>query len=162
MLKTTEDYIKEMLEFSKRSKFPDTEYVATAGASSQPAQPATVGDLIILVTHSRGTFPVSGASVTIFDRDNNVLKTIKTDESGRTPRIILPAVSKALSESPETNGDIAKYYNVQIDAENFVSVLIQNVPVFEGVTSLQSYDMLYRGATNNQDLQIIELPISKI
>lgn len=162
MQKTIEEYIQEMRNFATRSGYSQNKAITTAAASPVPATPATVGELIILVTHSRGTFPVVNADVTIFDRDNNIIKTVTTDVSGRTERIVLPALPKQLSETPNNLGEIAKYYNVQIDAENFVSVLIRNVPIFEGVTSLQGYDMLYRGAANNQELQIIELPITNI
>lgn len=163
MQKTIEEYIQEMRNFAKQSGYSLNKAITTAVASPVPATPATVGELIILVTHSRGTFPVTNATITVFDRDNNKIKSVVTDASGRTERIILPALPKQLSETPnDTNADIAKFYNVQIDAENFVSALIRNVPIFEGVTSLQSFDMLYRGAANNQDVQIIDLPITRV
>ncbi len=163
MQKTIEEYIQEMRNFSRRSRFSQDNAIPVAAASEIPAEPGIVGELIILVTHSRGTFPVKDAKVTVFDRDNNIIKVTNTDESGRTERITLQTVAKELSESPGTNiNDVAKYYNVLIDADDFVSVLIRNVPVFEGVTSLQGFDMLYRGAANSQETQIIELPISSL
>lgn len=159
MEKTIEEYLEEMRRYAKRSNQTVTEAMPVMA----PATPGIVGELIILVTHSRGTFPVENAEVTIFDRDNNVIKKVTTDNSGRTDRIILQALPKALSESPNgENKDVSKFYNARIDAENFVSVLIKNIPVFEGITSLQSYDMLYKGAANSQELQVIELPITSL
>lgn len=163
MQKNIEDYILEMREFAKRSKLSSTESIMVAAASETPAAAASVGALIISVTHSRGTFPINGAKITIFDRDNNIIMTTITNTSGRSERIILPAASKQLSVTPGNNAnELAKYYNIQIDAENFVSALIRNIPIFENITSLQAYDMLYKGAATNQDLQIIELPISNL
>ena len=159
MEKTIEEYLEEMRRYAKRSNQTVTEVMPVIA----PATPGIVGELIILVTHSRGTFPVENAEVTIFDRDNNVIKKVTTDNSGRTDRIILQALPKALSESPnDENKDVSKFYNARIDAENFVSVLIKNIPVFEGITSLQSYDMLYKGAASSQELQVIELPITSL
>ena len=163
MKKTIEEYLQEMRNFAKRSNQTVSNTLNVATKNDASAVPGIVGELIILVTHSRGTFPVENAEVTIFDRDNNVLKRVTTDNSGRTDRIVLQALPKALSETPtENKSDVAKYYNARIDAENFVSVLIKNIPVFEGVTSLQGYDMLYKGAANSQELQVIELPISNL
>ncbi len=156
MDRTVEEYIAELREMQRRSRLP-----ADAPETITAADGIT-GNLIVIVTHSRGTFPVSNAKITVLG-DGDEVTTVYTDISGRSPKITLPTVSRDFSETPETNGNaVAKYYDIQIDSDNFVSVLIKNIPIFEGVTSLQGYDMVYRGSVNDQQMQIIELPTNNV
>lgn len=89
---------------------------------------------------ARGALPVQGARIVVskpIGGKDHVFYTLTTDMSGQTPIIMLPAPPKELSETP--NGTIAPYsvYNVLVTAQGFNDVVIGNLPVFEGVTSVQ-------------------------
>ena len=153
MEKSIEEYILELKEFQKRSK----NYIQANAIINNDNEPYR-GRLIFNITHSRGTFPVPNALITIYDGDT-IIKAVGTDESGKSPTITLDAFDKKFTESPTSNlGNITKFYDAKIEADNFVPALIQNIPIYENVTTLQSYDMLFRSAVNNNDMQIVTLP----
>ena len=143
MAKSIEDYINELREFNNRSTNTVSPYR---------------GRLIFNVTHSRGTYPVKNALITVFE-NNTILKALTTDESGKTPPITLEAFDKKFSESPTSEQSyVTKYYDAEISADEFVTVRIENIPIYENITTLQQYDMLYKSAANGQDKQIVTLP----
>lgn len=155
MAKSFDDYINELKEFQKRSK----NYTAANSSNLQnPVPSAYRGRIIFNITHSRGTYPVENALITIFD-NGNIIKAVTTDESGKSPTITLDAFDKKFSESPSSDiNNITRYYDAQIEAEDFVTVRIENIPIYENVTTLQQYDMLFKSAANGQEIQIITLP----
>ncbi len=89
---------------------------------------------------ARGALPVAGARIVVskpIGGSDHIFYTMTTDMSGQTPMIMLPAPPKELSETP--NGTIAPYsvYNVRVSADGYNDVVIGDLPVFEGVTSVQ-------------------------
>ncbi len=113
------------------------------------------GGLTIALTHSRGLYPVSGANVTVLQGDRTIEREV-TDLSGKTGRIMLPAPSKIYSESPGENyRDVAAFYDIRIDADGFLPVRIEGVPIFDGVNTTQPLDLTYIAAAgNNQPITI--------
>ena len=160
MNRTVEDYIDELREFQRRS----TNYIPTAvnnvpknGANNNDYSPYR-GRLIFNITHSQGTYPVTNALITIYDGDT-IIQAVTTDESGKSPNITLDAFDSRFSESPGNDlRNITKYYNAKIEADGFVSVMIQNIPIYENITTLQKYDMLFKTAADNNNMQVINLP----
>ncbi len=152
MAKTVEDYIRELKEMSKRSKFNEIN-------TPPPPESANTGRLIISVTHSQNTFPVSNAEFTVYDKNGNIVGSGTTDMSGKSAEIVLPAIPKGISEQPGTQLiNSAVFYDVEINAENYIPFTIKNIPVFEGVTTLQNFDMTFFGASPDGLPQTITLP----
>lgn len=90
---------------------------------------------------ARGALPVKGAQVIIsrpIGGEEHVFYTLTTDMSGQTPIVSLPAPPKELSVTPDSG--IAPYamYNARVTAAGFNDVLIRNMPVFEGILSVQN------------------------
>ncbi len=157
MEKTVENYIEELREFQKRS----TNYIPTQvnqnAANNNDYSPYR-GRLIFNITHSQGTFPVPNALITIYDGDT-IIKGVTTDESGKSPNITLDAFDSRFSESPGNDSrSITKYYNAKIEADEFIPVMIQNIPIYENITTLQKFDMLAKTAADNDNMQVIILP----
>ncbi len=101
------------------------------------------GSLVVFVTHSRGLYPVENATVRVAKKSGEPIVTERTDSSGKTPPLTLPAPSKIYSETPGENAaDVSEGYDVRIDADGFVSVIIQGVPIFDGVKTLQPIDLV--------------------
>lgn len=97
------------------------------------------GGLQVRVSSGTGAFPIENAVVLISPMDktgveNGVIKSLRTDESGLTETVSLPAKPRELSENP---GNIDPYnsYNVEIRKEGYYPVVAMNVPVFEGVNA---------------------------
>ncbi len=153
MNKSIDDYINELIKTSKRSKFKETPVI------SEEISNVVFGYLLISVSHSQNTFPVSNAEFTVFDKNKNIAANGRTDSSGKSDKIKLPAIPKSLSESPGNELiNSAVFYDVEIKAENYIPFTIKNIPVFEGVTTLQNFDMTFFSASPNGLPQTINLP----
>lgn len=104
-----------------------------------------MGYVIVRVTTASGAIPLGDALVTVrdypSDGNGNVISTQRTNSSGLTERIALPAPSRSLTQSPG-NAKGYKTYNIQVDKEGYNKQLYINVPIFDGVTAVQSADLV--------------------
>lgn len=154
MEKTIEEYIEELKAISKKSIFNNENNNAT-----QSFPEAVYGNLLISVSHSQNTFPVENASYSVFDKNSNLMSVGKTDKSGKSPLIPLPALPKSITENPGTQLiNSAVFYDVLIKAENYIPFTIKNIPLYEGVTTLQNFDLTFFGASPDGIPQTITLP----
>lgn len=104
----------------------------------------SVGFLIVSVNTANGALPVEGATVTVYggnEAESDVIYSLKTDESGRTEKVVLSTKSKELSTEP---GNIApfKSYNIEVSAPGYYDNNYINVPIFQGITSLQGVSLI--------------------
>jgi len=106
------------------------------------------GYMIVRVTTARGAIPLSGAQVFVqnyFSDDTvgkgDVIAVYTTGASGLTQKFSLPAPPRALSMSPG-NGKSYSTYNLTVSADGYSRRSYVNVPVFEGITSIQNVDMI--------------------
>lgn len=109
------------------------------------------GYIKVRVTSVGGTVPTAGAKVVISEYctagmgEDEVLFTLRTNASGNTPTVMLPAPRMAESMSP--GGDRAySLYAIRVTADGYYPVELSAVPVFDGVTSIQSVDLIPIGA----------------
>lgn len=96
------------------------------------------GFLIVAVTTGSGTFPLPGAFVTISVQtpDGPVLyRIVRTDESGRTPTIALPAPAKSESTSPEQPTPYLSY-NVRVDLKGYQPAIVRGISIFPNISSV--------------------------
>ena len=118
-----------------------------SSAESSPSDPIRTflsqnpafGTLLFQVTGGQGAFPVAGASITIrqpLDERFSISVTVLTDENGKTPPISLPAPDRTLSQSPG-NGIVYAAYQAEVTAEGYIPTEIRNLPVFDGITTIQ-------------------------
>ena len=88
--------------------------------------------------------PLPGSKVTIASGEEHVdfYAELQTDISGNTPVVTVPAPSRTLSQTP--GGTVRPYYRYSIDVElpGYDIVNITDVPVFEGILSLQPVSMV--------------------
>ena len=165
MQRSIEDYKKEIMDFYSRRTVDFTpppapeneqrESVVNETAETASAYPDGTGRLSVFVTHSGGLYPIANADVTVSDASGKIYAKQKTDISGKTPIINLPAPSKKYSEAPGPNiSEVASFYNVRIDADGFVSAILEGLPIFDGILSNQGYDMTYLFAADNERPQV--------
>lgn len=103
--------------------------------STTPASAA--GSLIVAVTTARGTLPIEGALVTVSAQQNGapvLYRAARTDSSGRTPPLSLPAPPLAGSITPDQAIPYASY-TVEVSHPGYQPVSAQGVPVFPGVAA---------------------------
>lgn len=106
------------------------------------------GYMIVRVTTARGAIPLEGATVTVSNYKDefqsgrgDAISVYTTDRNGLTERFSLFAPSRALSMSPE-NPKGYQSYNLSVSKDGYYSQNYINTPVFEGITSIQSADMI--------------------
>lgn len=111
-------------------------------------QQTTFGYMIVRVTTARGAIPLEGAIVTVSNYRpefeggrGDAIAVYKTNSSGLTERFQLPAPPRALSMSPG-NGKSYETYNVSVTKDGYYQQYYINAPIFEGITSIQSADMI--------------------
>lgn len=102
------------------------------------------GELRVAALTGDGAFPVPGAHVTITVRRNGTERLaylLLTDESGETPTVSLPAPSAALSQQPGTAQPFT-VVDIRVFANGYFRAQMLNVPIFAGVTSLQTFRLI--------------------
>ena len=107
------------------------------------------GTIKTQVFTARGAYPVEQAQVDlykVFPEGDYLISRQYTDRSGQVNPVTVPVYQRSLSESP---GDSTPYvsYRVAVTHPGFADVVIEQVPVFEGVTSLQSVNLIPMAAT---------------
>lgn len=89
---------------------------------------------------ARGALPVMGARI-IVSKDiggkKHVFYSLTTNDSGLTQVSSLPAPPKELSETPDSPVQPYALYDAEITAAGYNEVVIRDLPVFEGVLSVQ-------------------------
>ena len=114
--------------------------------STAAPTPSGMGYVIVNVTTARGAIPLEDATVRIFNYENNgdngsLIVTRKTNSSGRTDRIPLPAPPRSSSLSPG-NGRSYSTYNIDAQYDGYYTQYYVNVPIFDGVTAIQNVDLV--------------------
>ena len=106
--------------------------------------PEGIGYLQMRISTAQGAIPIQNAKVVIrdhADRGGRLVSFTVSDRSGLTPNIALPTVPRALSEMPGNPQPFYTYY-VDVSKEGYYTQYYQNVPVFDGVSSVQSVEMV--------------------
>ena len=115
------------------------------------------GKLRVQTYASLQVFPIQNAKVSVekeFEDGTHIFAEEYTDIDGVAENITLPTKSKELSLTPESPIPYATY-TVRVTHPQFESITFSNVPIFEGVESLQPVAMLPLNSTN-QSTQIFE------
>ena len=103
-----------------------------------------LGYLVVKVSTARGALPLDNASVNIRGSEtenSDIILSLKTNSSGLTEKVALPAPPKVLSESP---GIVIPYalYDVDVFKEGYTPLHFTDVAVFDSVTSVQPAIMI--------------------
>ena len=113
--------------------------------NSAASDSQSTGKLKISLSAASGALPIANAAVQIKaihkDGERALLYLLKTDSSGETEPVPLPAPSAALSATPEQIKDSYAVYEVEIFKEGYYPMIAQNVAVFPGITSLQPFSL---------------------
>jgi len=125
--------------FQKNTSLHTAESTASDPIRGFLAGNPAFGTLIFQVTGGQGAFPVAGATIVLTKELNDQQSlsfTITTDESGKTAPLSLPAPDKELSQRPG-NGTVFATYQATVSAPNYVTTEIRDLPVFDGITTIQ-------------------------
>lgn len=127
----------EMPEEAPQSALPETLL------TEDPAN-TSVGTLIVRAVTGESAFPVAGAHVQVSTEYNgnvHLRHMLFTDDSGRTPAVEIPAPPAELSRSPENINPFGEC-SIRITADGFFTIQAEQVPIFAGITSVQTFEMI--------------------
>ncbi len=103
-----------------------------------------VGYIVVQVYTADGAIPLADAGV-ILTKDveggEELLRVLKTDRSGKTEAVSVPAPPAENSLTPDGENRFSKY-NIRVDYPGYYTLENVNVPVFEGQTSIQPMFMM--------------------
>lgn len=120
----------------------------------------SLGKLQINVTSSLGLIPVSDATVTISYTGvpGVTVEQLRTDSSGQTAVIDLPAPPLEYSMEPEQENRPYSEYNIQVDAPGYESVMVSGTEILPDVTALQPIQMIPLETAPSQEEEVITIP----
>lgn len=90
------------------------------------------------------TFPVPDVKVEILKQlpsGEYVINTQKTNASGMIQPVKLPTLPKSQSLAPGIQAPF-ETYDIKLTHPDFTQILVKNVPVYEGLTTLQQIEMI--------------------
>ncbi len=102
------------------------------------------GYLAARIYTSQGAIPIEGATVTVLSNQGdsrNIIGKRTTDRNGQIPLITISAPDEALSLSPG-NANVYTVVDVRVDKPAFYTVLIKNVQIFAGQTTVVDTPMI--------------------
>ena len=113
--------------------------------NSSPSRiPSGEGYLIVQVSTAGGAIPLPDVIVTVRDYDpeqsgnvGNVISSMVTDRSGKTPILALPAPARALSQAPGSTVLPYALYSVDVKTDRYYENYYANVPIFDGIVAVQ-------------------------
>ena len=129
--------------FKKTTSLHAAERAAADPIRSFLSQNPAFGTLIFQVTGGQGAFSVPNATILLTKQLNDQQSlsfTVTTDESGKTVPVSLPAPDRELSQRPG-NGLVFSTYQAEISAPNYVKTEIRDLPVFDGITTIQPVNL---------------------
>lgn len=124
------------------SNFPVSEY---SSIEEFEAKNTGCGSLEFRVFAANQALPIEGASIIVTTRINGgditMFKTI-TNNSGETDSFTLPAPSKELSQRSSNKIQPFSLYDATVEKNGYTNVILRDIPIFDGVQSIQRVAML--------------------
>ncbi len=121
--------------------------------TSPPGNEPRRGYLTVRVTTARGAIPLAGATVTVRGsqiEDSGIAAVATTGRDGLTPRLSLAVPPRENSESPG-NPDPFYSYHIEVTSDGYGTQNYYNVPVFEGISALQTVELIPLAANGVPD-----------
>ena len=112
--------------------------------NSNQEAPSGIGYLIVRVSTALGAIPLGDALVTIKGAEaenSSVIYSQLTDSSGVTKKVALSAPNIRESESPGYPHPYS-LYNIDVTRDGYLPLRINNVAVFDSITSIQPAVMI--------------------
>lgn len=118
-----------------------------------------LGYLVVAVTTGQGTIPLPGALVTVSAQteDGPVLyRVVRTDNSGRTPVLELPAPAASESLTPDQPTPYLNY-TVSVALPGYRTAEVRDISIFPGIASTLPVRLSPSTASGSQT-EITDLP----
>lgn len=114
---------------------------------------------------ARNALPVPNARVIVFKIIGGKPHTfydLVTDQSGQTEIVPLPAPPSHLSQTPDSGIQPYSLYDADITAKGYAPVAIRNLPIFEGILSVQRTAMIPRSEDSGETISENEPDLTEV
>ncbi len=101
----------------------------------------STGRLKIEVAASEGVVPVVDAKIKVIDETGKSAEELTTDSSGHTETINLAAPPVELTETPQEEERPYSEFTIEVTAEGYKPIIVENVQIFGNTTAIQKVDM---------------------
>lgn len=122
------------------------------------------GMLEFRVFTAREAMPVADAYIVVSTRINgrdHEIFNARTDNSGETGMKVLPAPSKELSQQSDNAIQPFSLYDATVEKEGYVKIILRDIPIFDGVQSIQRVAMIPQLLSENTTEEITEVNNAK-
>ncbi len=127
---------------SQPTQFPEPQYTSFEDFQSKNSGRGT---MVFRITTAREALPVEGAKCVLTKKFGGIIYEIDTlfsDRSGQTTPRTLPAPPKSLSQQYDNLVQPFALYDATVTRDGYVDVVLTDIPVFDGVQSVQRVSML--------------------
>lgn len=118
------------------------------------------GTILFRVYTAQEALPIMGARCVISKKIGGEMRelcALITDSSGQTRAETLPAPSKELSQSYENSVQPFALYDATVTKKDYADVILRDIPVFDGVQSIQRVAMVPAVSENGTAEEITEV-----
>lgn len=133
---------------SKPIDFPEQQYTSFEDFQSKNSGRGT---MVFRITTAREALPVEGAKCVLTKKFGGIIYEIDaliTDRSGQTIPRTLPAPPRSLSQQFDNLVQPFALYDATVTRDGYVDVVLTDIPVFDGVQSVQRVSMLLSASEN--------------
>ena len=116
------------------------------------------GSLQVNVYAQNIGIPVENARVTVTDRDSlRIIEEFRTDSSGQTAELSLPAPPAEYSLEPSNNKPYSEY-NVFVEADNLEKAAFYGVQIFSGTQAVTNVGLQYITDNDSPSMRSVLIP----
>lgn len=119
--------------------------VSTTGNEFNEDIGTSIGYILVNTRTGENSSPVENALImitAISDGKREMIASGLTDESGISPKFAVPAPDLEHSQSPDSVKRPYSLYDISVTAKGFFNARSVDVPVFSGITSVQTFGMI--------------------
>lgn len=119
--------------------------VSTTGNEFNEDIGTSTGYILVNTRTGENSSPVENALImitAISDGKREMIASGLTDESGISPKFAVPAPDLEHSQSPDSVKRPYSLYDISVTAKGFFNARSVDVPVFSGITSVQTFGMI--------------------
>lgn len=132
------------------------ENIANVHICERPDNMADRGKMQVNVIDSVSSGPIENARVRLSytGGTGNVIEELRTDASGQTEQVELPAPPLEYSMEPSINQPYSEY-TVEVEADGYEPFAVSGSEIFSGETSVQGVSLIGRGVSESPDNAVI-------
>lgn len=104
---------------------------------------------------ARNALPVPGASISVTKKiggKRHIFYQLTTDSSGQTEIVTLPAPSSVYSQTATSGVQPFSLYDADITAPGYAPVSVRDLPIFEGILSVQRAALVPMAAADRREI----------